>query len=59
MIRPVQYQYWYRNFSAGWYQYRIGIEKSGIEGLCPPDIRVELWGHPQPHGEPQHQQGQG
>ena len=24
----------------------------------PPYIRVELWGHPQPHGGPQHQQGQ-
>ena len=30
----LKYQYRYRNFSAGWYQYRIGIEKSGIEGLC-------------------------
>ena len=30
----VSVQYRYRNFSARWYQYRIGIEKSGIEGLC-------------------------
>ena len=30
----VSVSYRYRNFSTGWYQYRIGIEKSGIEGLC-------------------------
>ena len=30
----VSVSYRYRNFSAGWYQYRIGIEKSGIEDLC-------------------------
>ena len=27
--------------------------------LTPPDIWVELWGHPHCHGEPQHQKGQG
>ena len=34
-------------------------EQCGMLGFWIRTLGPEFWGHPQPHGEPQHQQGQG
>ena len=34
-------------------------DQRGMLGFWIRTLRSEFWGHPQPHGEPQHQQGQG